>query len=1154
MKLTGYIDKKLKYSKSNRNTLLIGDGGQSKSYQLIDLFNSYITNEKVVPIYVPLCESGTKEGGYSILNFIYREYISDFQESTSNYEKKLISMFRNADHVKYLIICDGYNELLESFSHQAVSATITKEIKQLSDIENVYLIISSRYILTGALFGNFDTVNVCNLSNEQIKLFVPNIENENEQLVELLRSPFYLTRFLEYKKDTSENAFSNSSVTAGELLYSYLIEHIPKKYEKEHSLDSKSPVLRKLIFCLTKLVPEFSAYMVSNKTHSISITEMSNCYRKIQSPHTENWSIVDLLENYIIPCNLMYGMIQSESNYYLFCHENYQEFFAAIWWTNNTKRTEFSEELMQFPISVQIKKYIGDILKENRFENKKDHISEPSPIELILEKNRGIINNKVVQRFNSECIEIMKISRHNSITANYSELDLSQCRFIKSNCQNSSFEKCVVVKDTFISSYNEPFSDIGLESIWTNGELLVRVYHDGEIIATNIIDGTQIYYIPPQNTVRCSDVYIDEKQIIYADWGDIIIYETLTGNLIGRRKAVNLLKDQKSIWRPLLRCVAEIYRLYSSLENRGKIYVIEGTFNHGDSTLYDQKHDLFLVIQQNRTEVFDTSYEKIGELETKRYSEYRVWNMCQNGWLIGNSDEADELIFQQIATNPLRIFKTIKFSVDIKQLQLVYISSKGDYSVVLDKELNVTIIDLSSGSYASQKVPCFKAFVCNKESFCIDDNNLVFYYDGFDFTKTKRRGICVYDYHNNSIRFKPIELEPHLNGVYIMSGEFGYIIFCRESIHLINRSLVEISVVRENRYGTSHLVASGNQFHYYSGTNKFSYLCSTSNGKTSISYNKNKSKTIESYEEIDDFYIAKVDCLIHKSGANFINCTLAHHFMEPPCDIVESKISDQYAIIKYNLDSPEPNIEVLTIEKYGALEAKKAIFPFYNHNDSNTYDLFSRSEKRDSKSEIIEDLNPHILVNSFQFVNGNFYCFFDNLYYTSLIKIDINNASVDVVIDLSERYVENFVVNEEFIISYCSESQFVEPTNNEDGNTVFNKPTCSIDTKIGIVLMKSGKHFNFDLSNVYGNHPDKKITGGIGKLAFSNESKVLAVQQHGTNSVFFFRFIYTDDNARFEFIKRIDIMTSTNYQGCDFNGVNLDSETIQCLLDNGGHL
>ena len=96
-------------------------------------------------------------------------------------------------------------------------------------------------------------------------------------------------------------------------------------------------------------------------------------------------------------------------------------------------------------------------------------------------------------------------------------------------------------------------------------------------------------------------------------------------------------------------------------------------------------------------------------------------------------------------------------------------------------------------------------------------------------------------------------------------------------------------------------------------------------------------------------------------------------------------------------------------------------------------------------------------------------------------------------------------MNEEFIISYCSESQFVEPTNNEDGNTVINIPTCSIDTEIGIVLMKSGKHFNFDLSNVYGNHPDKKITGGIGKLAFSNESKVLAVQQHGTNSVFFYR-------------------------------------------------
>ena len=439
-------------------------------------------------------------------------------------------------------------------------------------------------------------------------MFVPNIENENEQLVELIRSPFYLTRFLEYKEDTSENAFSNSSVTAGELLYSYLIEHIPKKYEKEHSLDSKSPVLRKLIFCLTKLIPEFSAYMAKNKTHSISINEMSNCYKKIQSPHTENWSIVDLLENYIVPCNLMYGIIQSESNYYLFCHENYQEFFAGIWWINYAKRTELSEELMKFSISVQIKKYIGDILKETRFENKKDCFSEPSSVELILGKNRGIINNKAVQKFNAECVEIMKISRHNSITANYSELDLSQCRFINSNCPNSNFEKCVVVKDTFISSYDEPFSDIGLEAIWTNGERLVRVYHNGEIVATNILDGTLIYNIPPQNATICSDVYIDEKQIIYADLGDIRIYETLSGNLINRRKAVNLLKDQKSIWRPLLRCVAEIYRLYSSLENKGKIYVIEGTFNHGDFTIYDQKHNLFFVIQQNRTEVFDTSF------------------------------------------------------------------------------------------------------------------------------------------------------------------------------------------------------------------------------------------------------------------------------------------------------------------------------------------------------------------------------------------------------------------------------------------------------------------------------------------------------------------------------------------------------------------
>jgi hypothetical protein len=247
----------------------------------------------------------------------------------------------------------------------------------------------------------------------------------------------------------------------------------------------------------------------------------------------------------------------------------------------------------------------------------------------------------------------------------------------------------------------------------------------------------------------------------------------------------------------------------------------------------------------------------------------------------------------------------------------------------------------------------------------------------------------------------------------------------------------------------------------------------------------------------------------------------------------------------------------LIIENDRTLNTKKTII-LHNHNDNNVYDLFSRIDTRsdngDSKSEIIEDLNPHILFDSFQFVHGNLYCFFDNLYYTSLVKIDITNALVNTVFDLKGRYAQNFVVNEEYIISYCSESPFVEPYTSEEGNLVIDIPTCSIDTEIGVSLLKSGEHFNIDLSKVSGNYPDETITGGIDQYAFSSESNMLAVKQYGTNTIFFYKFSNTDDNVRFEFIKKVDIIATANYQGCDFNGVNLDDKTIQCLIDNGGHI
>lgn len=1037
MKLTGYIDKKLKYCESNRNTLLIGDGGQSKSYQLIDLFKCYITNEKIIPIYVPLCESGTIEGGYSILNFIYREYVSDLQESTLNYEKKLISMFRNANHVKYLIICDGYNELLESFSHQAVSSTITKEIKQLSEIENVYLIISSRYILTSALFGDFDVVNVCNLSNEQIKLFVPNIEKENEQLVELLRSPFYLSRFLEYKEETLENAFSNSSVTAGELLYTYLIEHIPKKYEKEHSLDSKSPVLRKLLFCLTKLIPEFSAYMAKNKTHSISINEMSDCYKKIQSPHTENWSIADLLENYIVPCNLMYGIIQSESNRYLFCHENYQEFFAAIWWTNNAKRTKLSEELMQFPINVQIKKYIGNILKENRFENKKDCLSEPSPVEHIIEKNRGIINNKAVQKFNAECIEIMKISRNYSITANYSELDLTKSHFDDAVYRNSNFSNSVIGKNTLFIKEGEKYYDI--KKIWSDSEQLVIVTELGEVISKNIIDGSTIYsekysfgrkdehrkvfdskHLGFYNG-RCTiygdalhDVYIDSEKIIINEYANIFIVETKTGNLISSKKAIycknKTIKNNDMPIHKILDIGAKVHNIVlkneSYLINSSFSCIVIGSDINRQTILYqvnaffDDKNSVYCVANNDKFVFYNKDFNYIGEMEFGGWQLYERWNTCQNGWYIVRSNNLRKIRFIKIDFVNANV-NYIDSPIIETNVAFIHVLKDENKAVLMDYNLEITIIDLLSGDSSKIQIPRFNKGNCDWDSISADDTCLCFYHAGEDLDGNDASGICRFNYISNKILFRKIVLE---KPVYITNGEFGIVAFADNNTYLFDQSLVKIISSKKDKSKVFELLVEGNIFHCRTRDFTITFICNFSNKQNSLC-------TI-------DFYRA-------------VNTNIA-------CDKTNS----------------------LAIQK--------------------------------------SELQP----NEYKLI--------------------------------SEKYVFSFI---------WSENETVREEIDDEGNTVVTIPTCSIYP---------------NLIEIYSRKKDeRKILNEIDSgdsYAFSAESNVFAVLHEYDMKICFYQIIDNGTDLYAKHIRDIKVNNMGSYVGCDFSGVNLDADTIQYLLDNGGKI
>lgn len=1164
MKLIDYIDKKIKSSDKQRHTLLVGDGGQSKSYQLVHLFQHFVSDEKVVPIYVPLCETKSINSQYSIFNFIYREYINDMHDNSVDYEKKLIYMLKNKSQVKYLLLLDGYNELLDSFTNQSVNETIAYEIKKLCEIDNVYLIVSSRYILTGALFSEFSIANVCDLSVQQIGCFVSNVSTISEQLLELLRSPFYLTKFLEIRNNVINQFLSHSNtnvITAGELLKIYLLNHIPLKFEKDNALDSKSPVLRKLKYCLTELIPEFASYMFFNNTHSISLSAMKDCLKKIQNPISEKWEIIDLVENYIIPINLMYSVSQYENSEYLFVHENYQEFFAALWWTNYAMKKELSQELIEFPLNVQIKKYIGDIFNENLFQSKRDCLSEPSPIERVLIKNRGKFNNSAIQKFNRDCIEIMKSSRNFFITADYSELDLTQCRLNNANCKNSCFCNCLAEKNTFITDkYSDFLVDLDLWGIWTNGNILVRIDRFGSIIATNLIDGSLIYYVDNRSinknrAIIIRNTYIDDDRIVIDSFYEgIKTYKTSTGELLEIRKTVFLWKDAKGFFKPLFRSVALISTAYKYIYKKGKIYIREESvdFIYG-KCIYDKKNNLFCAVNQNNFTFYDFDYNKVGKIVLNSSENYRIlnelWNPCQNGWYICEGNNYDEIVFVQIKTEPFRISKKIRLSIDVNNLRLVYVSKNAEKAIALEKNLKVTKIDLNNGNYETVTIPRFISENCCDTSFCIDENFVCFSYYGCDQDEIYIKGICVFDYNNNTYRFKPMERNIYARGVYITSGDFGFVVKCGKTTYLMNSSLIEISSAIPN---TGYkLIALENQFYCVSKRNIVGFSCNDLDGKMTVNYNGNVCLS-----DIEGNNIEIEDSLIHiLDGLGMIvfeNCRLVHHFATPECDIVESTISDQCAIITYKSDVLQIIAEALVLDKT-SLETKRILIKCNKEETPSYIYLFQKND-----NTFIQKERKSLLMNSFQFLNGELYCFYDKLYHTSLVKIDLENSFASIIFDLNDRYCDNFI-SEGFVISAFLESPYVEPYVDSEGYKNITIPSCSDQSVIYIYSLTQRKHYSVDLSELYVNCPENVIIRNISSVAFSNDGNVLAVQERGevledSNSLYFYKFKVDDDQVGFEFLKKIDVIASANYSGCNFSGVNLDAESIQCLLDNGGYI
>ena len=146
------IDKKL-----SRHLYISGRSGSGKTTCLLGLWKKYLdSDENIIPIYVPIYEVNN-----SIKEYIIETY---FKYASANLSFDDLKEYKSLNPLHVLIFLDGYNE-------KKGFGTFNSEIKDLFNIDNVTVIVTSRNI-EEEFSGGITKLKMCDLTSSQINDFL----------------------------------------------------------------------------------------------------------------------------------------------------------------------------------------------------------------------------------------------------------------------------------------------------------------------------------------------------------------------------------------------------------------------------------------------------------------------------------------------------------------------------------------------------------------------------------------------------------------------------------------------------------------------------------------------------------------------------------------------------------------------------------------------------------------------------------------------------------------------------------------------------------------------------------------------------------------------------------------------------------------------
>lgn len=521
-----------------KNIFLYAGGGYGKTTAMCCLFKYLLdkgsNGEKIAPIYIDVKKLNFNKPN-PIINYIHSTYsgsdtkCSDVENLFSDQAPEFSKKYT------YYILIDGLNE-----TNDRNKGNLIDIISSMAETSNIRFVISSRIKET------FDKAPFCifklqKLNEEQIKEYLDknlgkkyneqtHVDEINKSLIEILQIPMFMKTFSKTydKRSPYPDIYDEKTVRKADILDSYVQKILLNLKERTNSYDNHI-----LEFVINFYLPALAFQMVKLNSFFIPNENFENINIVLNKDYFSRFFVPDEIEiisdifdskSYKpLTIGIKQFAVLIKINGYSFVHQIWRDYFVAKHIINCMNAEKFDD--LEISVDENIRQFVGELVREyvDKYKYSKKpadkSIDENGKVKFIdnpdtrkcecdfenvieLEEAKMSPLNQFLQRHNlqkdekerlsstqtSNVIEIMKTSRNNHITANYSYLNLLETTFEFSNISNSEFFHCMLDETSFkahnyLFRNNENFSYFNQKyAMSPSGKYYVCIFNHNFII------------------------------------------------------------------------------------------------------------------------------------------------------------------------------------------------------------------------------------------------------------------------------------------------------------------------------------------------------------------------------------------------------------------------------------------------------------------------------------------------------------------------------------------------------------------------------------------------------------------------------------------------------------------------------------------------